>query len=262
MSLALKFKDTANVNDETAHTAFIFLDAVTQYSRDFRGQVTSHPIESGGNISDHFIRNNPTYNISGVITAADISLGLLGIQDDLGNRPLNVPTTQVQAVTIKGGNNELLSKLPESVAQYFVNADASVVVSPNNSRRNLLASIRVQLENLFTKDKLSLVTLYEYKNNRLTNVIIDNLVMTSLNFKEDPDSGIALYVDITLEKVEFVSFKTAKVPKTELSGLTAEKKKVGDKKPDTPTPLSEDEKRKSLAAQVSAFLSKLLQGSN
>lgn len=61
------------------------------------------------------------------------------------------------------------------------------------------------------------VTLYE-TNNFLTLVRklpADNnsyLVITSLNFREDTESGYALYVDLTFEKVRFANLKKVQLP--------------------------------------------------
>lgn len=213
MSLGIKFGD---IDSGLSTYGFIYMDAVTQYSRDFKGQVTSHPIGSGGNISDHFIRDNPLYSFTGVISGADISIGREFILDESGFSPDNV-YPDIPEVKIKGNENDLLSLLPDSVSQYFVDAEASVSVS-NTRRRDTLIRVRNSLESLFEKDGLSLITLYEYKNNKLDR-FIDNLVMTSLSFREDPDSGLALYMSINLEKISFTELKTTTLDKKEVAKL-------------------------------------------
>lgn len=215
MSLAIKFGDTS---DSSATSGFIYMDAVTQYSRDFKGSVTSHPIGSGGKISDHFIRDNPTYSFTAVISGADISIGREFILSESGDVPINV-FPDIPEAKIRGTENNLLSLIPDSVSQFFVDAESSVSVS-NTKRRDTLTRIRSLLEGLFDKDGLSLITLYEYKNNKLDN-FIDPLVMTSLSFKEDPDSGLALYISVTLEKILFTSLKTTTLTKKDIANLNA-----------------------------------------
>lgn len=217
MSLAIKFGEGL---DSDTTSGFIYIDAVTSYTRDFKGQVTSHPIGSGGSISDHFIRNNPTFNITGVISGADISIGKINIKGESNDTPINVSSIDTPAVSIKGNNSTLLSLLPQTITQFFVDAESSVNVSANNSRRDVLNTIRILLEGLFEKDGLSLITLYEYKDNRLDKVI-DPLVMTSLSFTEDPDSGVALYINMSLEQVTFTKLKRTLLDKKEIAKLNA-----------------------------------------
>lgn len=214
MSLAIKF---GNTDDLTTTSGFIYIDAVTNYTRDFKGQVTSHPIGSGGNISDHFIRNNPTYSITGVISGADISIGKERLMGESADIPINVNPRDVPATSVNDSDS-LLSVLPETISQFFVDANSSVSVASSNSRRDVLNTVRLLLENLFEKDGLSLITLYEYKNNKLDKVI-DPLVMTSLVFTEDPESGVALYINATLEHVTFTELKPVVLDKKEVAKL-------------------------------------------
>ncbi len=215
MSLAIKFGD---MDDPSSSSGFIYMDAVTQYSRDFKGSVTSHPIGSGGKISDHFIRDNPVYSFTAVISGADISIGKEFILGESGDVPMNV-FPDIPEVKIKGNESNLLSLLPDSVSQFFVDAEASVSVS-NTRRRDTLVRIRSLLETLFDKDGLSLITLYEYKNNKLDK-FIDPLVMTSLSFQENPDSGLALYINVTLEQISFTELKKTTLDKKEVAKLNA-----------------------------------------
>src|SRR6185369_15283839 len=90
MSLAIKW-------DDANGGGFIFMDAVTAYSQDHSGKVTQHPIDTGGSITDHFIKSNARYKIGAVISGLDISTGSYLIQDNQGNSPYNTnfPPNQV-----------------------------------------------------------------------------------------------------------------------------------------------------------------------
>lgn len=218
MSLAIKFGDDSLDGSSTNTSGFIYLDAVTNYTREYTGTVTSHPIGSGGNISDHFIRNNPIYNITGVISGADISIGKEQIRGESNNLPLNVNASDIPSVRIKGNNSDLLSLLPDSISAFFVDAGSSVMTASSNTRRDVLNTIRLLLEGLFEKDGLSLITLYEYKNNKLDK-FIDPLVMKSLTFSEDPESGLALYITMSLEHVTFTELKRTVIDQKEVAKL-------------------------------------------
>ena len=71
MSLALKFGDLQAGGSDIK--GIIYFDAVTVYTKDYSGKVTSHPIEAGASISDHFVSDNPKFKISGVLSHVDWS---------------------------------------------------------------------------------------------------------------------------------------------------------------------------------------------
>ena len=45
---------------------FLELDSTVELMTDFKGSVTSHPVESGSRITDHFSRENPRFTLRGV----------------------------------------------------------------------------------------------------------------------------------------------------------------------------------------------------
>jgi hypothetical protein len=209
MSIALKI--------EGNYQGFIYFDAVTQYTPSYSGKLTSHPIGSGGVISDHFIRDNPTYQFSGIISAADISVGTGLIIDDSNNRPMNY-RGDIPAVNIKGNNRSLISLVPQTISQFFVDAQSSVISSVD-SRENILKQVRTVLESLFKEDGITLVKLFNYQNLKTKPDIISDLVVVNLSFDENPDTGQALYVNISLEKPTFTTLQSRKLTSSELSQL-------------------------------------------
>lgn len=220
MSLAIKFGNF--LDDKPTTSGFVYIDAVLNYSRDFKGQLTSHPIGSGSNISDHFIRSNPTYSFSGVISGADISRGTYLIKDLEGvtspsNTHLDIPQVQIQS------SNKLLSLIPQTISSFFVDAESSVRVD-TSVKRQTLEEIRIILERLFDSSNSSpfIVKLFEYEGSKVTK-LIDNLVCTSLSFREDAESGYALYVDMTLEQATFTALKTTKLSKKDIQALNSKK---------------------------------------
>ena len=230
MSLAIKF---GNFLDPAITTSgFVYIDAVTGYTSQFKGQLTSHPIGSGSLISDHFIRSNPTFQISGVISGADISLGRYNITDGGENRPTNV-NNDVDSVKIKG-ENTLLSLLPQSTSSYFVDAASSITTS-TQPRRQKLSEIRFILEKLFENNQVQIVKLFEYEDSVVVRMI-DNLVMNDLSFREDPDNGYALYISISLEQATFTKLKVDKLTKKDRQELDVTK--VAEPIKDPAKPLS------------------------
>lgn len=245
MSLAIKFGDN---NDPNQLSGFIYFDVVTKYSKQLSGKVTSHPLDAGANITDHYISENPKYSIAGVISSADIS----GIPSSIfvdGESPLNV-NRQGSAISVGSSGSGLLS-FASNVASSFQSSRPERVTVDSTQRTDYRDQIQTLLETLMTglvyseqdkklRNRMTLITLYEFYANIL-GVESDNLVMTSCSFEEDADTGSGLFVTMNLEQVGFVTLQKTELPKDVASSLsksaqgTAKKskadgteKKVGD----------------------------------
>lgn len=231
MSLALRWGITEG---NTNKAGFVFFDAVMAYTQSFKGIVTKHPISLGANITDHFIRDNPVFTLSGVITGVDIGTQNFLIQDLEGNSPYNVFEAP-NPVNVKSTDQSTLQKLiPDSVGQFLADTTPEVIV--DTGRESYLELIKYYMIEIMSgvifNDKtfnfdpdIQLVELYDYQGTLLKS-ISNNLVITSMNFKEDVNSGEALYVDITLERVTFAFLKKTVVPKDVVDKL---KKKAASK---------------------------------
>lgn len=238
MSLAIRWGlDSSNVstNNSPSKAGFIYFDAVTVFSQSHRGQVTKHPIALGSNITDHFIRENPSFTLSGVISPVDLSLGSYLIQDLDGNSPYNVfePPT---AVSVNSTDQSTLDKLlPDSIGQFL--PDTTPVVTLDEGREDFLSIVKEGLTDIMSgviyndatgnfEPDIQLVELYEF-DDYLLRRISNNLVITNILFKEDTNSGEGLYIDLTLERVEFAYLKRTVIPKDVSDAL---KKKAETKK--------------------------------
>lgn len=222
MSLALRWGEEDDENG-----GFVYIDAVTAYTQNNKGQVTKHPIDSGGNITDHFIRDNPTFMVSGVITGVDISTGTYNIQDLEGNSPFN-SSEAPNSVSVNSTDLSVLKKfIPDSLGQFL--QDTTPTVQMDDPRSDLLEQIRDALVEIMSgviynektsqfDSNIQLVKLYEYDQTLLRKVI-NNLVMTNIAFKEDPNSGYALYCDMNFEQVTFSYLKKTQIPKDVVSSL-------------------------------------------
>ena len=216
----------------------IYMDAVVSYSQNFSGQVTKHPVDGGAQISDHFISQNPVFTMSAVISGVDISTGSYLIQDNDGNFPYNV-TTAPTAVSVNSTDSSVLSRfIPDSIGQFLPDSSPDVVVDP--ARSDLIEQIRDMLKDLISGVKfndttgqfdpnIQVVQLYEFTG-RLLKRIQNNLVVTSVQFKEDANTGYGLYCDITFEQVSFVYLKKTDIPRNlgaGVSGKGSGKKELG-----------------------------------
>lgn len=229
MSLAISWGDSSVEN-----SGFIYLDAVTAYTQNYSGQVTRHPVDGGSNITDHFVKSNPTFTVGAVVTGVDISTGTYLIQDLDGNSPYNSSPAPT-AVSVNSTDQSVLKKfIPDSVGQFLSDSTPDIVV--DSQRVDLLEQIRQALIDLTAgvvfnektgqfDPSIQLVRLFEYDNTLLRKVI-NNLVMTKITFKEDPNTGYGLYCDITFEQVTFAFLKKTTIPKDVQSSL---KKKASSK---------------------------------
>ena len=223
---------------------FIYLDAVTAYTQNFKGQVTKHPIANGGNVSDHFIRDNPVITLSGVITGVDISTGVYLVQSFDGVEPVNTFPAP-SAVSVNSTDQSVLQKfIPDSIGQFLGNATPNVVVDAR--RADLLDQIKQALTSLATGDaynsntgqytpSIQLVRLYEFDKANVKK-IINRLVITNVTFKEDANSGYALYCDITFEQVTFANLKKTTIPKDVVNSLKKKGAVKADKGKQDSTP--------------------------
>lgn len=190
---------------------FIYFDAVTTLTKTLTGQVSKNPIDGGGNISDHFTRDNPIITLSGVISGVDISAKYKSsIRDVNGNQPSNLKQTP-EAVKVNGTTTEFYNLIPDVIGQFFRPSSPSIVMGIQSSET--LKAIQQKLESLFGDGTVQEVTLYEYQGNSLRREPLTNLVMTSLRFSDSPETGNALYCDITLEQVTFTDSKKTTIPK-------------------------------------------------
>lgn len=227
MSLAIRW-------DDDNGGGFIYLDAVTAYSQDYSGKVTNHPIDAGGNVTDHFYRNNARFKIGAVISGIDISTGTYLIQDLEGNSPYN-SNDDVNPVSVNSSDQSLLQKfLPDSIGQFLSDSTPEVVV--DNARTDLTEQIRDALISLTSGEiidqqtgqfnpNVQLIDLYEYDGFKLTRVV-NRLVMTNVTFRETPDTGYALYCDFSFEQVSFAVLKQTAIPQDVQNAL---KKKASPK---------------------------------
>lgn len=237
MSLAIKWGD-----DAPESSGMIYFDAVTTYVQNYSGKVTSHPVDGGGNISDHFVRSNPIITISAVITGVDISTGTFLISDETGeSTPYNARVAPA-AVSVNSTDNSLLSKyLPSSIGQFLPDKIPDVIME--DPRDSLIEDVRDMLIRLVYSGKryndktsqfdsvIQTVKLYEYQGSVIVRQLpvyeTEFLVITDVTFREDANTGFALYCDIKFEQVEFVSLEKTSIPKDVAESLN---KKAAAKK--------------------------------
>jgi len=249
MSLAIKFGD---VNNPSTVSGFIYLDAVTQYNKSFTGRVTSHPLDAGAKVSDHFISDNPKFSIQGVISGIDFSPLSANLRID-GETPLNV-NYEVESVSVNNLHSDLQRILPSSILQFATTQPFTI--TGGGTRKNYKKEISSLLERLMRglvynegdkrfENVMTPITMYELEGSILTDSYSD-LILTSFSYVEEVDNWDALNFQMEFEQVMFVELKNVDAPKTSKRGAQTSTKKgkvtttakkvepVDIKKPDTP----------------------------
>lgn len=203
---------------------FIYFDAITRYDRRYSSSVSKQPISSGGNITDNITRENPELSFSAFVSNGSWSniVDFQGLQfletGEIGfanNRPY------VEAVSITTDTGQFTKYLPDSLTQFFVSGTPGVNMQGSSGEDWVLS-----LENtlLSLRDNEEVFTLYEFDSKGSVRKTHEDVTLTSLNFSEDTDTGDGLNIEVTLEKIFFVTAETTTVPKDVADSVSAKAK--------------------------------------
>lgn len=195
-------------DDKRSIDHIIHLDATLSYNSSFQAKLTSNPIDGGAKtVNDHIVVENAVYSVKGIISAADFNLG----------RP---PPNKFRVVN--GGEaispaevRKTTESLLESVAGKFLPFGKTVEPQVKMAERSDTGSMAVTKRELIkVRDAGKTVGLIEFNPDGSLSAEIKDLVITSLQFSEDPSSGDVLSVDLTLQQATFVELKTRSIPVT------------------------------------------------
>lgn len=254
MTIALKIG-----SQDAEVQGIVYLDSVTSYSRSLKGKVTSHPVDSGSNISDHFVANNPSFTIRGVVSYVDIT-GTSSLIDINGDVPVN-SRYRPDTVTITE-QDSVMRYLPGTVKQFFGRSEASVdgAIEAQNTQPQVVELFNQLMSGVYYnqaakrwQNKMTTTVLYEMDRYNFVNAVTD-LVITSVDFDEDADSGTALYVNISLEKVRFATLERVPIKNLKIAQKTQNKGKVN---PETGTSDDADNKKANAPKGAVNFRSKI-----
>lgn len=185
---------------EQASSDIITLSCVTSFDESYTGSVSSHPIESGSTITDHVTSDNDKFKVSGVVSdydflnpSKDLALGKEGYSDE-----------DRSAATSRFTNGLL---------------DSGLIDIPDKQRAEYIKRRLIDIR----KNSL-LVTILEYPDSGEL-VQHTDCILTSLSFKEDENSGYAVYPEMAFEHINVVQVKveevnTSKIPKLPDSKVT------------------------------------------
>jgi hypothetical protein len=215
---------------------YLYFDAITTYQKNYPNTVTRHPVEDGSNISDHLTQENMILQFSGIISNADFNTLRptrgMGVVDTTENGRSVV----IKNLSPVGKDVSVVSKespvsfLPNSITQFLSNSAPNVQFD-QSGRPDYQKLIKDEI--IKARNKRDFVTVLEFgaKPNTLENSFT-NMIITSLVFDENADSGDALFVSMVLEQVRVVKLSEATVDGSvvnddKIKDQTEEEKKKG-----------------------------------
>ncbi|QDP60436.1 MAG: hypothetical protein GOVbin1096_64 [Prokaryotic dsDNA virus sp.] len=192
---------------------FIYLDVVTDYSQSYTNQVSQHPVDGSGVVTDHVIRNNPKIQLRGFITGADFNSSKAQLEstdrNNIGINQLVVKSDIAEPITISYEDNPT-NLLPDVAGQFFT--DSLPQIENLSEGRDATYSERALFEVLKSfSEKKDELTLYEIEGNSVVNDE-DRLIITNLNRSESAQTGDGIQFNMTLEKITFTYLVEEEVP--------------------------------------------------
>jgi hypothetical protein len=223
--------------DEIQAGGLLYFDAITSWNRSFTGSVTKHPVDGGSSVTDSYIKNNPIFTMSAVVSGTDLSISTIALQTDTGDIPYNARPAPTEVLVSSDDQSLLMKFVPNVIGQFLPDTLPEVVV--DEFRGDTTEEIQDILVNLQSGEGYNQITgqfetiirpVNLYETNGLLTLIrklpADNnsyLVITSINFREDTESGFCIYADITFEQIRFANLKKVQIPQ---DVVTAIKKKT------------------------------------
>jgi len=178
----------------------IMFDTITSFSESYQGSVTSHPVEDGTKISDNVVTENVRIKIQGVVSdynfwnplkdAANASVPHYNIGDSRFSSMGNIDT-----------NGRTVFSDEQVPQDYTSNKD-------NSSVKSAMFTVRDRLIRIQREKELITVLAYTLTGNDSEITRYENCVITDLSFDTSPDSGYAIYPNISIEQVTTVKVKT------------------------------------------------------
>ena len=227
---------------------WVYLDNVTNYTDRQTKRLTSNPIENKTVVSDHAIKEVRAFNVSGSISPWDFHLAG-GVNRYISDG--NVAIVQVGSIKVA---NTISDYLPSTISQYgdFSSDVKKAVITtfnPTVTKAAYLTSVYARIQALFDSDSLIDVHFADYKGRG--EKLMSGVVMTSLVFSEDLNTGDSRRVDMSYKKPIIAYVRTEDVP-AELADELAELESEGGVNGKT---LTEDKEKSVLQGGIELFKS-------
>lgn len=185
----------------------VVFSSVTSFDEAYSGKITEHPVENDSKITDHFVKDSEKFKISGVVSDYDF---------------LNPNKTTTQK--IEGYDDVFLRSAVTATFQNGVLTTYGAVIPAQLT----MDAVKQKLYSIQRSGSMCTILMYSDTNN-----IIDyklNCVMTSLGFKEDENTGYAIYPEMSFEQVKVVRVAVEQVEKGKIPKINTNLKDAVSKK--------------------------------
>lgn len=201
---------------KTQNNDVILFDSILSFSESYQGSVTSSPVEDGTKISDNIITENVKLKLQGVVTDYNFWNPI----KDAGNQKAkgyDYPRAYGNMIIDTQGQPETTDNV--AIPQDYSGTDDEGIIS-------VKASMDIVKQKLISIQRnKEFVTILGYNTDGKDSVVdkFDNCVFTDISFDVSPDSGYAIYPNISIEQVNVVRVRV-----TQASGDVITERKVAN----------------------------------
>lgn len=205
----------------------LWFDAVESFSETLSSSVTKHPIATGGFVADHVTKDNPKFNLRGILSDADFNfnrpqlgdynqtLQTIGLEQGVVSFPVNTRkqfvnnTPTNSPVSINSAVNVFKKFLPDSVGQFMSTSIPEVIVTEQPKVKTASA---VRLDLVRMREEKEEFTLVDFEDN-LIRRSWPSCVFTNISFDENADGGDSrsLFPVMEIEQVVFTLVENVKI---------------------------------------------------
>jgi len=184
---------------KTQNKDVIIFDSILSFSETYSGSVTSHPVEDGTKISDHVITDNIKFRIQGVVSDYNFWNPL----KDSANQSVKVYDIG------DGGRSGSMGKVGERTGtpEFSSEAVPQDYSADGNSVKAAMKVVKDKLIAIQRNKEFVTILGYTMSGNESQIEKWDNCIITDISFDTSPDSGYAIYPNISIERVNVVQVK-------------------------------------------------------
>jgi hypothetical protein len=221
MALAFLFEDDS----------VMYIDAVESYSKGYSSNIANHPVDKSAVITDHVSRENPSFNLKGVISAADFHVTYTRSPELLNDNIDPAFNNPVDGAVITS-TSSVLDYLPGSVQQFLSSTNpTSVSVDPFRGFNHQAA--RDRLNHAWETSELIVLLDYDHDITTGRSVSVrrvEDCLIQNYTDDEGVRTGDSFEFTMTLQKVRFAYLKEVdiKVTQESVSDAAAGQDDLGD----------------------------------
>ncbi|MEL3799231.1 phage baseplate protein [Pseudomonas aeruginosa] len=214
----------------------VYFDAVLNWNRSSQSQVTQFPTEAGSVIADHVVNQNRKCTLNGVISDADFNLTRPAFtasdlqQNGITPKPFVNNSPVGDTIRITPGTDSSWSQfLPETLAQW-TDSDRPQVEVQSRVYARLAREIAEDIQAL--QRNREQVTILDFSTAGLIQQVHKGLIITSLEFPENAETGDGVYLNITFEQIQVTATVLEETPRNVAEAVknqTAKRKELGSK---------------------------------